>query len=159
MLLSSPWKKSSEVEQRDRHVCTRVEVTYGISFVLRAAKSCSSQSALTQNLTLSNYFMINCSFRCMKNYYLNPQTTYTQSGAYKDWGQKIITFSALKPIDIFRSVPWKDSLTSCPLVRPGEAALLRSTAEAVHGQPLDVAGGLDEVGVRNQVREAYSDTT
>jgi hypothetical protein len=26
--LSSPWKKSSEMEQRDRHVCTRVVVTY-----------------------------------------------------------------------------------------------------------------------------------
>ena len=35
----------------------------------------SSQSGLTQNLTLSNFLAIYFGFLCMKNYNLNPQTT------------------------------------------------------------------------------------
>ena len=46
-------EKSGEVEQRDRQ----------------------SVPELTQNLTLSNFLAINCSFLCIKNYQLNSQTT------------------------------------------------------------------------------------
>ena len=67
-----------------------------LSFASRAAKSCSSQSGLTQNLTLSKFFAKYIYIFWMKYYNLNQQTTYVQSRAYKDWDQKIITFSPFK---------------------------------------------------------------
>ena len=71
-----PLEKSGEVEQRDRHVCTGVpsavaDVYHSLQEQRRAVVHLSG---FTQNLTLSNssrFF-----FLCMKNYHLNPKTTY-----------------------------------------------------------------------------------
>ena len=74
--LSSAWKKVKWSEA-ERSPCLYQSSKCGwwrISFALRAAKSCSSLSGLTQNLTLTNFFAINCSFLCRKNNNLNPQT-------------------------------------------------------------------------------------
>lgn len=45
------------------------------------------------------------------------------------------------------------------MVLRGEAVLLRSAAQVVHGHPLDVGGDLDVGGIRNQVRETCRDDT
>ena len=56
-------EKGSEVERRDKRGRWR------ISFVSEAAKSCSPQNGLTQNLTLSNILAVNCSVLRVKNYF------------------------------------------------------------------------------------------
>jgi len=39
----------------------------------------------------------------MKKYYLDPHKTFVSSEAFNDWDQKIIIFSPLTPIHIFRA--------------------------------------------------------
>ena len=65
-----PLENSGEVEQRDRHVCTRVVVAYNSR---REQRGAVVQSGLTQNLT-SNFLVNFFGSLCIKNYNSNPQT-------------------------------------------------------------------------------------
>jgi hypothetical protein len=70
---------------------------------VESSKGLWSQSGLTQNLTISNFFANFFSFRCMKKLsFKSKNNMRNPAGAYKGWDQKIINFSPLKPIQIFR---------------------------------------------------------
>ena len=100
-----PLEESGEVKHIDRRVCTGVPSAGGDVGLYhsrreqRRAVVHKAASHKTEHRQTSSE-----SFLCMKNYHLNPQTTLCViQGINKAGTRKIITFSPLKPIHIFRS--------------------------------------------------------